>query len=236
MIGRARHFLRNGVRALWIFPSGELPGGRSPAHPDLDPLWAMLAEADCAATLHIAGEGNFFRTEGWRAAPAFQGFARHGEVNMDPWHLQTMHQPHENFLVAMVLGGVFERHPTLRFGLIELGAFWVGPLMRSLDLWHAVGSRAEQQAPEGAPETYRLPEPPSFYLRRNVRVTPYIFEDFSKDIEWYGVEDMLCFSTDYPHVEGGRNAFDTFNRRIARFGEAVAEKFFVTNGQLLLPL
>ena len=34
----------NGVRAVWI-PSAALPGGVSPAHPVLDPLYSLLAAA-----------------------------------------------------------------------------------------------------------------------------------------------------------------------------------------------
>ena len=233
LIGRAKHFLDNGIRAVWFFPAGELPGGRSPAHPDLDPLWAMLAEADCAATVHVAGDGKFFNTTDWRDAPAFEGFVRHAEINFDPWFLATLHQPYQNFLTVMLLGGVFERHPTLRFGVIECGAYWAGPMIRRLDMWYATGHKVASA--HDVPTTYRLPQPPSSYLKRNVRVTPYVFEDFSKDMEWYDIEDVVCFSTDYPHIEGGKNAFDTFNKRIARFCDATAEKFFVTNGQLLLP-
>jgi hypothetical protein len=39
----------------------------------------------------------------------------------------TLHYAPENFVAAMALGGVFERHPNVRFGVIELSATWVGP-------------------------------------------------------------------------------------------------------------
>jgi len=40
----ARELIDNGVRAIWM-PSGMLPGGKSPAHPDLDPFWTMMEDA-----------------------------------------------------------------------------------------------------------------------------------------------------------------------------------------------
>ncbi len=39
--------------------------------------------------------------------------------------MTSLHQPAETFVGAMVLDGVFERHRTLRGGVIELGAGWV---------------------------------------------------------------------------------------------------------------
>ena len=37
----------------------------------------------------------------------------------------SMHHEPETFLSCIVLDGVFERHPALRCGVIELGASWV---------------------------------------------------------------------------------------------------------------
>jgi len=236
LIARVRHFVDNGIRAVWIFPAGEPLGGRSPAHPDLDPMWAALAEANCAATIHVAGDGKFFASDVWRDAPAFEGFVQHVEISRDPWFLATLHKAFENFLTVMILGGVFDRHPTLRFGVIECAAHWVGPMIRRLDMFNKLNNNlASKDQSHFTKELYRLPHPPSFYLKRNVRVTPFVFEDFAFDIKNYGLEDVLAFSTDYPHVEGGRNAAKTFYDKVSVLGEEVTEKFFVTNGQLLLP-
>lgn len=232
MYERAKRLVDGGLRAVWLFPCGELPGGRSPAHPDHDPMWALFAERDCAATLHISGDGNFWRQRGWNDAPAFEGHTQFVEISRDPWVLSQMHLPFENFTAVMVLGGVFDRHPSLRFGVIECAAHWVGPLMRRLDMWHNAGQVVNNPSADTA---YRLPEPPSFYFKRNIRVTPFVFEDVARDIVQYGLEDVLCFSTDYPHVEGGRGALKRFYDNVSPLGEAVTEKFFVANGQLLLP-
>jgi len=113
---RAKAFVKKGVRAVWLFPFGELPGGKSPAHPDFDPLYAFLAESNTALILHIAGEGNFLRSEAWDKAPAFDGHIRHIEFSRSPWFTAKMHLEVDNFLTIMVMGGVFDRHPppTLR--------------------------------------------------------------------------------------------------------------------------
>jgi predicted TIM-barrel fold metal-dependent hydrolase len=228
VIANAKRELSRGIRAIQL-PAGNLPGGVSPAHPALYPLWEMLSEANCPLVLHIGCEGQFFETRDWGKAPVFEGFRNLGEFNVDPWSLSILHLPFQNFTATMVVGGVFARFPKLRLGVIEVGSHWVGPMMRALDNWY-INSQAFKSA-----GTYRLPELPSSYIRSNLRVSPYFFEDADVLIETYGLEDVLCFSTDYPHVEGGRDMLQTYYDKIARLGPKVVEKFFITNGTWLLP-
>ncbi len=223
----ARSLLDQGVRAVWL-PNSVLPGGVSPAHPDLDPFWQMLAEANVAVTTHIGGESGFVATEVWAQAPAFDGFKFGLEFNLSPWHLSIQHLPTQNFLTTMVLGGVFERHPTLRFGAIEVGAYWIGPMAQALDLWHLNG---QKMAPINAP---RLPRLPSEYIARNVRVSAFPFEPVDSYIDQFGLTDVYCYASDYPHFEGGKYSMNSFAARLERFGMGVMENFFVNNGAFLL--
>jgi hypothetical protein len=78
----------------------------------------------------------------------------------------------------MIVGAVFERHPKLRFGVIELGAYWLGELCYSLDMWHRIGAKGFVE--EG--KNYILPNKPSYYVKRNVRVSPFDFEEIDKYI------------------------------------------------------
>jgi predicted TIM-barrel fold metal-dependent hydrolase len=237
IIARAEYFISKGIKAVWLFPAGELPGDRSPAHSDLDPLWKLCAEADCAITVHVAGDGNFLATDRWQDAEVFSGYVRHVELVRSPWFLATLHLASENMLTTMVLGGVFERHPNLRFGVIECGSFWLGPLMERLDMWYGLQNNLGGfQGSDERSEPYRLEREPSFYMRRNVRVTPFVFENIAEQIQRYpGIEDMLCYSSDYPHSEGGKDATRRFFQTLKGMDEKILEKFFVTNGEFLLP-
>ena len=219
-----------GARAVMLL-SGEPPGGRSPAHPDLDPLYELLAEHDVALTVHLGSEGGFVATSRWREAPAFDGYRISGEFTGDPWSRSTMHLAAQNMTMTMITGGVFDRHPRLRFGVIELGAHWVGPLAELLDLW---ADNSQGFSRDGI-RASGLERKPSEYLRSNVRVTPFVFEPVDVYLDRYDLADVLCFSTDYPHVEGGRDPLGRFASLLERHGREVVEKFFVTNGQLLLP-
>lgn len=226
MIEQARSLIERGIKALWI-PSGTPPAGTSPADPAFDPFWKMLADADVPALLHIGTDSAFSDPLWSNNVEAFVPFGSSAEFILSPYAGATMHTAAEYFITTMVLGGVFERFPTLRFGAIELGAQWLGPLARRLNIWASVFPKALQNV---------LSMKPSDYVARNVRVAPFYFEPIDEFFEQYPeVESSFCFSTDYPHVEGGKEAKRVFAERLERLGPSVMEKFFVSNGEWLLP-
>jgi predicted TIM-barrel fold metal-dependent hydrolase len=213
------------------------PGGVSPAHNCWDPFWAMLEEADVPAFLHIASGGilstdddsdpiipprEFADAAGLKAAFKDRSGA---EEALGPFYFVISHMAPEVWLVSMVMGKVFERFPRLRFGVIEVGASWVGPMCERMDL------HAKLMAKVGI--TYALK--PSEFVRRNVRVTPFWHEDVNQMVERYGLNEVYCFSTDYPHVEGSRDPIGKFRKTIDRLGAEYEEAFFCRNGSLLFP-
>ena len=230
LCAEARRLIEAGARAFWI-PAGEPPGGCSPADPALDPLWDTLAAADAALLAHIGDQSRFLATHVWRHAPAFEGYKVGGEFSLDPWTLSSLHLAAQNFVATLVLGGVFERHPGLRFGCCELGAAWIGPLAASLDMWHA-NSRTFGQS---GVTLLRLRERPSEYIRRNVRIAAFDFEDVGAYIDAHRLDDVYCYASDFPHVEGGTAPMQRFSDSLSRHGPAVNRKFFVENGVWLLP-
>lgn len=226
----ARQLLAAGIRAVWL-PSGTPPGGCSPADPALDPLWDALAAGQAAVLAHIGDQSNFLASLTWRNAPAFEGYKVGGEFSLDPWTLSTFHLAAQNLISTLVLGGVFERHPNLRFGCCELGAGWLGPLAASLDMWNRNSRALGQQGVS----LLRLPEPPSFYIKRNIRVAGFDFEDIGAYLQLYGLREVYCYASDFPHVEGGTEPMDRFSASLSRFGESMLRDFFVNNGKWLLP-
>jgi predicted TIM-barrel fold metal-dependent hydrolase len=125
----------------------------------------------------------------------------------------------------MIMGSVFDRFPRLRFGIIELGASWIGPAVERMDLW------AEFMGKVG--RKYDLK--PSEYIARNVRATPFWNENLPKMIERYGLEDMYIFSTDYPHLEGSRDPLGKFSKWLGELPADYAQDFFIDNAKLLFP-
>ena len=227
LIAGAREMIDHGIRGIWL-PSSELPAGRSPAHSDLDPFWQLMTDNDITVCLHV-GADQPLRSREWGNAPVFSGFRLLSEFSVDPWSLSVNYLTTQNFLTTMVVGGVFERHPALRFGVIESGGYWIGPACEQMDMWY------EHSTSFGTEKSFRLPHRPSDYVRRNVRVSCFDFEPVDTYIRRYGLEDVLCFATDYPHIEGGTNPAGKWLSRLAPLGPDVVRKFFVTNGRWLLP-
>ncbi|WP_176594347.1 amidohydrolase family protein [Sphingobium sp. EM0848] len=226
MIEQARSLIERGIKALWI-PSGTPPAGTSPADPAFDPFWKLLADANVPALLHIGTDSDFSNPLWSNNVEAFIPFGSSAEFILSPYAGATMHTAAEYFITTMVLGGVFERFPHLRFGAIELGAQWLGPLARRLNIWANVFPKALQNV---------LTMKPSEYVARNVRVAPFYFEPIDEFFEQFPeIESSYCFSTDYPHVEGGKEAKRLFAEKLDHLGKDVMEKFFVSNGEWLLP-
>lgn len=225
----AQGLIANGVRTFQ-FMACELLGGVSPAHPDLDALWESMATNGVVGTLHIGSEGTFLRTDAWANAAAFDNYKRTLEIHVTPWHMSMIHLPAQNFIATLVTGGVFARHPDLRFGAIEVAAHWIGPLASQLDMWYENGfvTRRGDKNPV-------LEERPSEYIRRNVRVSAFDFEPVDEYIKQYGLKEVYCYASDFPHVEGGYEPMVRFVEQLEPLGDEIVERFFVTNGELLLP-
>jgi predicted TIM-barrel fold metal-dependent hydrolase len=229
LMGETAALIDRGAKAIWIATSLP-PGGLSPASPELDQFWSMIEDANIAVTLHLGTEGDFRASEEWSKAPAFKpGKINSLEILFEPFTTTTLHLAAENFLTAMVLGGVFERHPRLRFGVIEMGASWLGPLSEHLDMWVESSFKKRMSA--------ILSEPPSSYLARNVRVTPFWFEPIDMYFERYSaVRTCYCFSSDYPHIEGGKDTKARSLEKLLRLNDLEAvRQYFVDNGRWLLP-
>jgi predicted TIM-barrel fold metal-dependent hydrolase len=74
----------------------------------------------------------------------------------------------------------------------------------------------------------RLSLKPSEFVRRQVRVTPYPHEDAGWVVENAG-EEVCLFSSDYPHVEGGRNPLGRFEASLAGLPQAAKQRFYCDN-------
>src|SRR4029077_12553626 len=98
--------------------------------------------------------------------------------------------------------GVLDRFPRLRVGAIEQGASWLPGWMRNMDSATDAFRKNEARHPT-------LSLKPSEFVRRQVRVTPYPHEDTGWIIQ-QSAPEICLFSSDYPHVEGGRNPLARF--------------------------
>lgn len=215
----AGEMLRAGADALLI--AAACPKDHSPSHVALDAVWAQAQEAGVPVVFHVGSGGDFFDStyfqNGLPMEPDFHG----GAENFRSIDYMAIPNPVMQTLATMILDGVLDRFPALKFGVIELGATWAPSWMRYMDSAFEAFQRHEERLK-------KLSMRPSEFVRRQVRITPYPTEDAGWIAEQAGAEVPL-FSSDYPHVEGGRNPLARFERSLEGADEAVKERFYAGN-------
>jgi predicted TIM-barrel fold metal-dependent hydrolase len=221
--------LRLGCGAVHVpsDPPGGFAKGFSPAHVALEPFWARLAEARVPAVLHIGGGRLLPRAYHQSGRPRPKDWLGGGENLRSKDYPTVGHSP-ENFLTTLILDGVFERYPELQCGAIELGASWVPGFVRSID--HAFDNFRKHE-----PLLQELSLRPSEYVQRQVKFTPFPFEDVGWLIEQCG-EELFLFSSDYPHPEGGRDPIKRFEASLdaAGIAQPARERFYSGNMKAML--
>jgi predicted TIM-barrel fold metal-dependent hydrolase len=179
----AEHGLRGGV----LLPA--VPVDRKdlePLHsPYYEPLWQVCEELDLVVNHHSGG-----------GSPDYGKYPASGVL----WIAETQFFS-RRALTALLLSGVFERHPSLRFVMTEQGAGWLVSYLQTLDAFHAQ-MRTGRIGELGFPAEAALPLSPTEYVHRNVWIGfsfPAPSEVAARDV--LGT-DRLMWGSDYPHHEG----------------------------------
>jgi predicted TIM-barrel fold metal-dependent hydrolase len=215
------HIQRLGLRAVWI-PHRPC-GGRSPGHGDLDPIWARLAEARIPFLLHVGGRPLQIDPRWMNTGRPVPTDWLGGGENVRGKDMIALHHDAETFIGSLVLDGVLTRHPELRGGVIELGAGYVPALLRRLDWISEIWRKSE-------PDLRALREvaTPSEQIVGRIWFTPYPYEDVGGLIQ-QSDSRLYLFSSDYPHVEGGRHPLGRFEASMACCDEPSRERFYAGN-------
>lgn len=213
------------------FPGQQSALPKSITHPDFDRLWSAAEDLGMAAFAHV-GFGRERINRGW---------ANNGRDDLTTYSfLNMVVNPQiapQLLLAAMVFDGVFERHPKLTLVVEEVGISWLPHLIGMLD--HGVGRPLPEVLDDGeyrpdfAGPAYRLPLAPSEYLRRQVRVTPLVVSQPLHPTIDLVPPELLCFSSDYPHVEGSADAVALCDRQLAALGADARAAFYGGVGELI---
>lgn len=177
-------------------PTGEVP----PNHPDYDRLWSAVTDLGMVPIVHVGLSPAMYH-------PAWANTDDPGVIRMISV-LQPAQQAHV-FLTAMVLGGVFERHPELTVVFAEHGIDWIAPAVARMDAFATPGV-----SPLVLPG-YALPLTPGDYVRRNVRVTPLPAPHESPVGLLDALPEVPIFSSDYPHMEGSPDPMAHYDDTLA---------------------
>ena len=208
-----------GAAALLV-PSG-CPNDHSPSHLALDPVWRQAEEAGIPIVLHVGGGGKLLHpsyfVNGGAYVPDFHG----GDENFRSVDYMAIPGPPAQTLATMIFDGVLERHPMLKIGVIEQGAIWLPSWMRQMESAFDAFLKHEQRLQD-------LSLRPAEYVHRQIKATPYPTEDVGWIVDQAGA-DVVLFSTDFPHVEGGRRPYERFEASLGDAPEAVRQAFYCDN-------
>jgi predicted TIM-barrel fold metal-dependent hydrolase len=160
--------------------------GKPFGHPLFHPIYEAAAEMDLPIGIHVGGEA----FGGQNISPIGSGVP-----SLYLEHHTLVPQGIMAHLVSFIVHGVFEKFPTLKLLLIECGVAWIPGVIWRFDMDYK-GLRRE---------TPWLKRHPSEYFHDHVRVTTQPLELAPKKehlvnlLRGIGGEDVLCFSSDYPH-------------------------------------
>lgn len=176
----------NGLRGGVLLPGVPPDSGLEPHYSDAyDPIWQLCQDLEVPIT-HHSGSGN----------PNYKGH----KIAMMLLIAETPFYSHRA-LVHMILAGVFERYPGLKFTVTEQGLAWIPETLARLDAYHSQ-MKSGRIGELGFDADVVLPESPSFYFQRNC----WVGASFPSPGEAAAAEavgwDKVMWGSDYPHNEG----------------------------------
>ena len=203
-----------GVRAA-TFTYG-LMDGRRMSHPDHERAWSLFVEYGVLPVLHV--------TDGEQRASAlpYEWFENDNDRFVPAVEIPFMNIGVQVSLTDLVLNGVFERHPQLRFCLVEFSAnMWLPGLLAACDKAY------EQHNKLSGQYLYQLARPPSEYLleRVNVAVDPRHGEDMAGFVQQFGA-DNLMFGGDWPHCEGYVDPYRGYQQLVGELPPALSDRLY----------
>ena len=182
-VGAAVREIREWGNSDWAVAVQPSLGQHVPAdHPDLEPIWRAAADHDLPIVHHSST---------WNP-PYYPGYLDVwdniflGRLASHPWGAMR-------FVASFIGGGILDRYPSLRMGVLECGFGWLPFWGRRMDEQYAyVGSTAE------------LKMKPSEYLtsgRFFCSIERQEGEDMFNTVTQYLGDGVLMYASDYPHSE-----------------------------------
>ena len=168
--------------------------GKPFGHPSYEPIFAAAEAAELPLAIHIGGD------QYWGTTHFVAGGLPLTRLEFHSLSAQST----ITHIVSFIANGVFERFPKLKLVMIEGGMSWLPWLMWSLDRDFDL-LRSENSS---------LKRLPNEVLREHVRVSTQPMDltpgrgQLAEALETAdGMEDMLCFASDYPHFDNDNPGF-----------------------------
>jgi len=188
--------------------ASRIPWGQRIFHP----IYEAASEYGLAIAIHPGSEG-----VGLSGPPNAAGYP----TSYFEWHT-TLVNSYIAHVTSMLAEGVFAKFPDLKFVLVEGGISWLPPILWRMDKnWKALRST-----------TPWLTRRPSEIIQDHIYLTTQPIEEpddpghFRQVLEMFDAENMLMFSSDYPHWDGDMPDFSMRHlvptmREAVRYGNAL---------------
>lgn len=195
--------------AVAAFMAGGKAWDKSAGSSYLDPLYEELCRLDMPFVLHFGS---------W--SPQDMA-AQYGIIDT---RFNTLMLSAVGGLNSMMAHGVFERFPSLRVAVLEVGSMWVPYVMHQVKRLYENGLLPAMR------------RPPEEYARAgNIYVAVENDEDIPYVAQWIG-EDHLVMASDYPHWDASAEEYMAKSLDRAKIPAALKEKILCHNPKRLYNL
>jgi uncharacterized protein len=201
-VAELRRCLKLGFKGMFLAP--EPVCGKRPSHPDFDPLWQLMVEADLPVCVHLIVRFdrviNLSGTRWWQPEKeptnAVFSFSLGGTMQLIP------------AVAALVCDGLFDRFPALKVAIVESGAGYVRYLMDRMDEKYARFGKINP-----------LKRWPSEYVRDNFWFVMDPSEgSIDAQCDLVG-EEHFMWGSDYPHIDSHADAVAEVHAALAPMSE-----------------
>ena len=188
-------------------------GGKRIDHPDREPLYAAVEELGVPLVVHES-----------TGDPSTAGGDRYGGMMRPESYVfhHVISHPFEQMMamMALVCGGVLERHPKLKVGFFEAGCSWAPYWISRLD------DHFEHPRLGGYMEGLAM-RPSEYFQRQCVVSCDPGDPTVALAVEGLGA-DKILFATDYPHFDSGAGPVREF-LEAAPLGEEASRRILWSN-------
>jgi len=178
MVPELRRIAEWGWKAVMVRPNPIK--GRLLSDPAYEPFWSECERLDIAVSIHEATHARVPSTGADRFDTRFA------------MHACSHPMEHQMALLALIEGGVLERHPKLRIAFLESGCGWVPYWLWRLD-------REYKDMAWEVKDNVKMK--PSEYFRRQCFIAMEPSETYLPEVINYIGADNLLLGSDYPHMD-----------------------------------
>jgi predicted TIM-barrel fold metal-dependent hydrolase len=199
-------------------------GYRSPADPAFDPFWARVQEAGLVMAPHAGFDDGYQEVDQAVArAWGYRASQHDGDTNAlnlyEPFvAMLQKHRVVQDFAIALVAHGLFQRFPELRVAYIENGGTWVPDALHKLELY-------------GGQNPDLFTRAPAEQFAEHCWVAPFV-EDSVEELARHLPVERILFGSDWPHAEGMAHPMD-FLAKVASFSLDDQSRIMVENAREL---